>query len=1026
MKPIRLTLTAFGPYKQTETIDFTKLENNQLFVISGPTGAGKTTIFDGICFALYGQASGEDRTNIRSLRSDFADNQVQTTVELLFQLRDRRFRVLRQVPYTKVGNKSETAGRTEFVEVTKNGEVAIVERQIVSEINKKIEQLIGLTYAQFSQIVMLPQGEFRKFLTSDTDNKEKILRKIFRTEKYAEVVTVLKEQKDELQQQFSGEQQAYEQLLHQIEAKLPNRDSLLFQYLAQQHVNSNQLVEGLKDELQYYEIEEVLAKQQYDYCNDAYYSIQNKYVEAQVTNEQFAQLHEKKEQLAFAEAKVSSIKKTEQQLELAKKAESINVLHKEQLNKLQELQQRENRYNSAQVEYEQNLIQLDECERQYNLEQNREDERVTLNRQIIQLEQYVPIISKMEQHQEQFIQLKKQQETITAQQIKQQQVLEHIEGTNKETKQQITHFETALLSLEDLVEQQLQVQKQCETIQLFQSRKVDLQKAESGYEHQHQAVQNQRKIYEDIEQRLLDNQAAMIAQTLQEGKSCPVCGSEHHPNKIKHDTENDVQLRQQFERQKNALLKLEAEYSKASFALEQAQQAHFDCKENLQQLQIEKPYEAYFEQHEQITDKITNLREMRQQMIQLKEQFIKLEQQIEQEKSVVMVTLQQQQALQTSMQIEQTLVDQAKETVPPELQKLAALEEKLHEYQTKHQTLVQQWERAQQNREQAREKESKMKVQLTFLSQNIEDTKQQVDVATKAFTKALEDSSFKDQKAYEQALLSEETFVTLNATVQQFYQNYHLLKQGTIELEQLLVGKQVVQLEELKEQVDQCKEQQEQAWTHWKNMRQHKESIIDLVKQVHQIYERIQHLEKKLSQVETVYDVLRGQNALKLSFERFIQIDFLDQIIASANARLKTISNGQFQFVRSDRQESHGRQSGLSLDVFDAYTGMARDVKTMSGGEKFHASLCLALGMADVIQSYQGSVTIDTMFIDEGFGSLDEISLQKSIDTLIELQRAGRMIGVISHVAEVKETFPAVLEVKKSKDGSSRTSFIVK
>jgi exonuclease SbcC len=168
---------------------------------------------------------------------------------------------------------------------------------------------------------------------------------------------------------------------------------------------------------------------------------------------------------------------------------------------------------------------------------------------------------------------------------------------------------------------------------------------------------------------------------------------------------------------------------------------------------------------------------------------------------------------------------------------------------------------------------------------------------------------------------------------------------------------------------------------------------------------------------------VRGQNSKKVSFERYLQISYLEQIIEAANHRLNRLSGGQFLLMRSDRQEARGRQSGLGLDVYDAYTGQTRDVKTLSGGEKFNASLCIALGMSDVIQSFQGNISIKTMFIDEGFGSLDEESLHKSVETLIDLQKSGRMIGVISHVQELKAIFPAVLEVNKTKEGHSRTRF---
>nr|WP_238358142.1 SbcC/MukB-like Walker B domain-containing protein [Cohnella zeiphila] len=160
-----------------------------------------------------------------------------------------------------------------------------------------------------------------------------------------------------------------------------------------------------------------------------------------------------------------------------------------------------------------------------------------------------------------------------------------------------------------------------------------------------------------------------------------------------------------------------------------------------------------------------------------------------------------------------------------------------------------------------------------------------------------------------------------------------------------------------------------------------------------------------------------------MSFERYLLTEFLDRILQAANLRLQTISGGQFYLARSDRLEKHGKQSGLGLDVYDNYTGQFRDVKSLSGGEKFNASLCLALGMADVIQAYEGGISLETMFIDEGFGSLDEDSLGKAIDTLVQLQRTGRMIGIISHVQELKQAIPAVLEVRKTAEGHSCARF---
>src|SRR5699024_6878562 len=184
MKPKILTLTAFGPYKDKQVIDFEDLKEHQLFVISGPTGSGKTTIFDGISFALYGQGSGSDRNNAHMLRSQFAEDHLHTSVDFIFEQQGKTYRIFRQLPHLKKGNKHHSGDKYEFFQITETGEVPAVDRQIVTEINPKIEELIGLTEDQFKQIVMLPQGEFRKLLTSETRNKEAILRQIFKTEKY--------------------------------------------------------------------------------------------------------------------------------------------------------------------------------------------------------------------------------------------------------------------------------------------------------------------------------------------------------------------------------------------------------------------------------------------------------------------------------------------------------------------------------------------------------------------------------------------------------------------------------------------------------------------------------------------------------------------------------------------------------------------------------------------------------------------------------------------------------------------------
>src|SRR5699024_617922 len=245
------------------------------------------------------------------------------------------------------------------------------------------------------------------------------------------------------------------------------------------------------------------------------------------------------------------------------------------------------------------------------------------------------------------------------------------------------------------------------------------------------------------------------------------------------------------------------------------------------------------------------------------------------------------------------------------------------------------------------------------------------------------------------------------------------------ELEEELQAKEKADIDRLSVAVTEGKKQYEQALTTWNHSKSQMSLVEHFIDQIQATDKSSAVLEKQLASMTEVYDMIRGQNPKKISFERYLQIDYLDQIIRAANERFRQLMNGQFYLLRSDRQEAYGKQSGLMIDVFDGYTGQTRDVKTLSGGEKFIASLCLALGMSDVIQSHQGNISIETMFIDEGFGSLDEESLYKSIDALIEIQKTGRMIGVISHVQDLKSIFPAMLHVTKSKEGMSQTEFII-
>src|SRR5690625_5202858 len=318
-------MTAFGPYKDTETIDFRKLNDHHLFVISGATGAGKTTIFDGISFALYGTASGSDRENNMMLRSHFADDDIHTSVELMFELNGKTYRVFRQLGHVKEGNKTRTGERYEFYELHDDGtETPCVDRQIVSEINEKLETIIGLTQDQFKQIVMLPQGEFRKLLTSETENKEAILRRLFKTERYENMNTILKKKKEDVKQRFIHEQHMLDHYIQSIHSTLIKRDdSTLFEMLDHDHYNTEQIIHGLEEEIRFLENKIEKDKQKYELALHQYDQQQRKLHTAIALNKRFQLFDQRKKELDNLQSQRVVFLRKEHRLVVAERASRI-------------------------------------------------------------------------------------------------------------------------------------------------------------------------------------------------------------------------------------------------------------------------------------------------------------------------------------------------------------------------------------------------------------------------------------------------------------------------------------------------------------------------------------------------------------------------------------------------------------------------------------------------------------------------------------------------------------------------------
>ncbi|QUW22773.1 SMC family ATPase [Sporosarcina sp. Marseille-Q4063] len=1029
MKPVKLTMTAFGPYKGTETVDFRELEDNRLFVISGATGSGKTTIFDGICFALYGQASGEDRTDIRAMRSDFADNDTQTTVELTFAIHSRIYRIMRQIPYVKEGNKTETTASCEFYEQTANGEVPIVDRQIVSEINKKAEELIGFTQAQFSQIVMLPQGEFRKFLTSDTENKETIMRKIFRTEPYREIVEKLKGKQQEAKAMLQNEEQKRTGFIEHIPSLLPERESTIFEVLKTDYHNSNQIVDGLEEELKYYKEKTVHDQNLYVTANKNHAKMLEQFHKAKNVNERFVELENRKQRYAELTQQIPVLEKKSKQLGDAERASSIEQIEVQYAELKKEVAEKTNRLKTASEQVKVLSDKLVKIENQYLAEEAKKPEREKITESLFRLNETLPKVTELASKEKALSVSKKEHNVI---QLKLNETAEKSTGEVEKVtlyKNSVEELEKQLIPYDEKVDLLASTTEKCRVVDEFIAMKQQVSTLEKEKRQHEVAYESYRKKYDEMAQDWLNNEAATLAEMLHDGDDCPVCGSQAHPKKA-HRGEIAV-TKEELEAANKQLAKIESNYRTADANYQSGLNQLTRKNEELVRLELdaETINETSSQLHalkSNLDVEVKELREARNQLSTLKE---KLSIQSKETDELLLAKNELERAFlesSASLETKQALFNHTLTSIPEDVRELNVLEQRIRDLTTQKNEMDRAWEAIQKLREEGREQLTSSKSAEIHAKTSLSEAEEKKVNAKKRFVEALDKSEFPTEEAYQAAQMDELSRTRLKNEIDNFKQQYYAVREAMKELTKQLEGQEKTDLNALEKTLIDLKAAYETAYKEYNRSLDFEKTITRLKDNIYESTIKIAKLDKTYGKVSNLYDVVRGHNNLRLSFERYIQIEYLEQIIQSANERLREMSNGQFQLIRSDRQEVRGRQSGLGLDVYDAYTGQTRDVKTLSGGEKFNASLCLALGMADVIQSFQGAVSIDTMFIDEGFGSLDEESLNKAIDTLIDLQKSGRVIGVISHVEELKAAFPAILEVQKSREGHSNTKFLLK
>ena len=875
MKPIQLVLSAFGPYVERTVIDFSALGEEGLFLIAGDTGAGKTTIFDAISFALYGEASGgKEKRKSKSFHSDYVSDQTETYVELTFRHRGETWWIRRNLEYQRPAKKKKDGMETttrQAADAQMRNEDTGEEILRMDDVNRRVRELLGLTQDQFTQTVMIAQGDFLKILTASSDDRKKLFRDLFHTNLYVDLQSRLQEKN----RACADEQKALEQVILSAEGKIdPEAEfaerEILLSYCGQiQHTDA--LCALLARLIEQEKAAQEQARAQKKEAADQIGALIAAVTEGERVNRDFADWESKRARLAALTAGQGEIDAQRAALAAARRAQQLETDEALMRRTRRDMDAQRAALSEAQAALEQAEKALPEAETRMKEAESRGGEIHALLAQAKQMEDCLPVLGEVER-------------------------LKAALDTQKRELQRLTEASS---------------------------------RAQAAYT----AAQNSYYL----------SQAGLLARELKAGQPCPVCGSTAHPcpAQITPETVTRQALEQAAQRRETA----EKAQSDAATRLAANQAALDEREDRLRALKI-----GADETRQRLAARIDAAHQAAADR----------QREIDAARSAY-------QALDKRKTAAQSAVDAAQK-------QLAALEKDL---------------RAQ----------------------------------TEAFEQKRAAHGFEDEASYRLAKRTNADIERLDREIRNYDEQKRTLAAQTHELEDKLSGRQRTDLTALQNQRAAALDRQAKAENAEKAMVRKLTLHESAEREIRQANAAIQKKRGKWQIIQELYTccagIAAGNPRAKLTFEAYVQQYYFRFVVAAANKRLTRLTDGMFTLRVMREAANRVSQSGLDLEVLDRSTGQARDVSTLSGGESFLASLALALGLSDAVQSQSGQIRMDAMFIDEGFGSLDENALRSSIDVLLELADGKRLIGIISHVQELEERIDKQIVVTKTPNGST-------
>ena len=924
MKPLKLTMSAFGSYAGKNVIDFTGQQQG-IFLITGDTGAGKTTIFDAITYALYNQTSGGER-NGNMMRSQYARPETETYVELEFLYRGQTYRVRRNPDY-KI-TKTLKNGKIREQKVPHSVELTLPDGTVFPEkknaTDAKIIEILGLTADQFSQIVMIAQGDFLKLLYTKSDERKMIFSKLFRTDIYWKIQENLRRKSMEMDERIQENDRAFEQEKSRI-ILLPESEELPLDELVER------LRERLKDALK----EQNLRRANVEELN-------KKITKYEEINKLFRSLEKIRQTGKELEARQAESKERRQQIENALKADKVLVAEQQNLRQQQEEEQSAQAIAKMTETLANNQEMFETLKtQQQEAEAKQKREAADIQKKMLALEQSFPSY-----------------EALQNARSEEQQAKKVWEDLGKTSEESFHKKKAGIAALKEQQKQQEQVVEQ--TKKNWEQTSLSASESAKHYEHMYEAF--------------LKEQAGILAENLSAGCPCPVCGSTVHPDPAKLSDHAVTELEVEQAKKTRAAAEEKRDLAYAAFEAEKTE------KQKLAQA-VEKE-EADFVLAQTIA---------KQQRKEAEQNYVSLQKIAEQiREKLVYPSLAEAKKQYAAMQ---KALEAAEQEIERKRQKVSELAEAMNT----------------------------LKGQKLAEEENQKTAKKLAAKTEKEYAKLLEKSGFVSEETYHLAILPERSRSKLEREEKE-YESQCLRQQSEQKLlEKQVSGKTYTDTTELNEQLKAEKQALKEAEKTYMELHTAYENDRSVLQNCAVYLEKGKKLESEDQVIKSLSKTANGRlsGSAKIDFETYIQRQYFKQIIHEANKRLLTMSNHQF-ILKLKEEANTGRKTneGLDLSVYSLVTDSERDVKTLSGGESFLAALAMALGLSDIVERSAGAIHPDMMFIDEGFGSLDAQSRQQAIEVLAELAGDSRMVGIISHVTELKEQIDRKLVVSRTDKGS--------